>query len=758
MARKKDFIRPTNGAGAPYTTYAMNTMRYAGIGDNELRTDVRHVGDTVVTMRRNQSSPPHVEATIPTTKLEPKTCPKGDYGFLDLVTFGAGSADGPTSSTESLYATYDETGAVKETKYLKNTSDQKAFFRTYLPSLYTGGMRRVMQIVQGMGMSEVQSRTDLWDAVNQRLRIQPGYYVTHGVFIGSNQKRWIIEIGYAGIFRIPVEFCTKLPSNWRALHTEIEASGWPAAHKKLARYWTPVRINWAAYEQIGDVPVYYTNGETPLYGTCGWAFDSDGHNAVNVGVRIDPDDPLAARRRATLYTATVTEDADGNPGHATCLGGESGELTNHFNDTDPNQGPAVIQVANTLRTVDGLHGYCTTFSCYPGTVGPRLYSTATPVFAYYDPDDDLHVVRFTPIWDVANTNTSVSYEAARASYAASFDILTGDTAQSSAVYGGDPAWPFPAAGYNSAVLGATWGSSARTDTITMRFTSPLVAPCPQTYFDNKVESGLLTYGGSFLAAGSYSLITVLIDWSFQSTNLTTGDVSTYRDCRIASLDNSASTRVSAIGVISVTETYTDRRDAHQVLVLHGYDRTSYAVYTRTEVAQEARSTTYGGTNMAVPDSASFEYNGIWSSNTWTAHSPLSVYDADYIVDNPGSSPDHHVVRTTVGGSKFPGSMVIYRPDGANTVTPPVGVAEPDSVVTIFSGSVVVGGAAYTMDITGTDMEEVYLLSDFFYKAGGSFVPTRAFYQLRENMTPSQVVGMGGLATANAHVNGFVGYF
>jgi hypothetical protein len=755
MARKKDFIRPTNPAGALYATYAMNTMRNAGIGANEMRTDVRYIGDTLVTMRRNQSSPPHVEATAPTTKLELKACPKGDYGFLDLATFGAGAVEGPSSSSESLNATYDETGAVKETKYLKNTMNQKEFFRTYLPSLYTGSMRRVMQIIHGMGVDEVQARPDLWDSVNLRLRMQPGYYVTHGVFVGSNQKRWIIEIGYAGIFRIPVEFCTKLPSSWRELHTEQEVAGWPSAHKKLARYWTPVKIDWAGYEQIGDVPVYYTNGETPLYGTCGWAFNSDGTSAVNTGARIDPDDPFAARRRATLYTVTITEDANGNPGSATCVETEHGELVNAYNDTDPNQGPAIIQVSNTLRIVDGLHGYCTTFACYPGAIGPRLFSTNTPVFAYYDPSDALHIVRFTPRWDSSSTSTSTTYDSAIATYADSFDIQSGDLSSTASFYGGDPAWPYQASGYHQGVLGATWGSEARATRTTMRFTSPGVSPVAQSSDESRSDSGLQTYGGAYLAGSSYSGVFIMIEWDKTQINLDTGVITYSKAFRAAQVDSSATTRVSVVGVISKTESWSADKRNHQVLVLHGYDRTSYAVYSREVTIESDTTITYGGTPLAVPDTGSLEYKGMHSGNEWLNINNMSVFDSDSTTPGP---PPIRTIYTTVGISKYP-DMVTYRTGGGNSVSPPGGSSEPGSTNSNFTNSrVVVGGTSYNMDVTGTDMEDVYILSDFFYKAGGSFVPTRAFYQLRENMTPSKVTGVGSLVDAAAHVNGFVGYF
>jgi hypothetical protein len=755
MARKKDFIRPTNPAGALYATYAMNTMRNAGIGANEMRTDVRYIGDTLVTMRRNQSSPPHVEATAPTTKLELKTCPKGDYGFLDLATFGASAVEGPTSGTESLNATHDETGAVKQNKYLKNTMDQKTFFRAYLPSLYTGGMRRVMQVIHGMGAVEVRKRPDLWDAENQRLRIQPGYYVTHGVFIGSNKKRWIIEIGYAGIFRIPVEFCSKLPTNWRAEHAEIEAEGWPNAHKKLARYWTPVQIDWGGYEQIGDVPVYYTNGETPLYGTCGWAFDSDGHNAVNIGARIDPDDPVNARRRATLYMVTISEDGEGNPGHATCTETEHGELVNRYDDTDANKGPAIIQVASTLRTVEGLHGYCTTFPCYPGLIGPRLFSTNTPVFAYYDPADALHVVRFTPVWTGGTTSSSTSFNDVKAQYADTFDVMTGDLSGSAAFYGNDSAWPYNSNGYSQGILGATWSSESRTEGQTMRFSSPGVSPVSQNYVESRSDSSLQTYGNSFLASGgSYSSVFVLIEWDVTHINLETGETNFNKDYRIASVDSSATTRVSVVGVISKTESNSTEKRNHQVLVLHGYDRTSYAVYSREVTIESDATITYGPTELAVPDTASLEYNGIYSSG-WVSINNMSIFDSDTTTPGP---PPTRIIRTTVGISKYP-DMVTYNVFGNTSVSPPVGSSQPGSTSSNFDKSrAIVGGTSYNMDVTGTDMEDVYILSDFFYKAGGSFVPTRAFYQLRENMTPSKVTGVGSLVDAAAHVNGFVGYF
>lgn len=658
-----------------------------------------------------------------------------------------------TSSDQPIQQFIDENGVPKNARIMRDSASQKAALREYMPSLYTGGMRKLMQVSHLRGESHFYA--------SGHDSFLPDWADTYGVWISSSIEgfcnRYIIRICSSGIYRIPIRFSRPLPENWQAVESAAMALPAQGAAQTLGRMWSAGDFDPALAVQIADAPSMYTDGNGGIYSTCGWAFDSAGHHAVNVGVRIDPDDPFAARKQASLYRIDITEGtgADaGKPVSASCTRIEYGELVNHFNDKDPNQGPAIIQVASALRTAEGLHGYCITYPCFPGTIGPRLFSANNPVFAYYDPNDALHVVRFTPFWDSSTINTSTSYTDARNAHADEFDILSGDLSASATFFGPlDDGWPYPTPAYDPGVMSITWGSASRLTGRTMRFTSPAVSPTAQSYFETRSDSSLKTHGDSFHAVGGdYATVFVLIEWDVTTINLTTGESTTSENIRIPSVDSFAETRVSVVGVISETESRTVEQRNHQVLVLHGYDRTSYAVYTREATLESDITTTFGGTELAVPDTGSLEYNGRHSLSTWVSMSDMSVFDDDR------TDGDNRTISTTVGISKFP-SMITYRISGANSVTPPGGFSSPGSVNVDYNNSkVIVGSTAYSLAVTIDAMEDVYQESEFFFKAGGSFQPGRAFYQIQENLSAANVVGVGSYGTASGQLTCFVGWF
>jgi hypothetical protein len=630
-------------------------------------------------------------------------------------------------------------GDLLTAKRMKNTEGQKTFLKEFLPSLYTGGMRKLMQVSHLRGESGLSSaRHDLF---------LPNWSDTYGIFVSSPVdgfcERWVIRICSSGIYRYPIRFSQPLPENWQADETAALSLTAAEAAQTVGRRWSAGNFDPSQGVQIGDIPLMYSDGNGGMYGTCGWAFDSDGHHAVNVGVRVDPDDPFAARKLSSLYVVTITEGAGGVPESASCVLQESGELVNHFDDTDPLKGPAIIQVADGLL---GQRGYCKTYPCYPGAIGPRVFSTNTPVFAYYDPSDALHVVRFTPSWDTSSSSSSSSMEDARGSVQSFPDMFEGDHTYTTAFYGA-----LSAVGYPSSVLGSSFGSDSHTNMRTMRFTSPLVTPTGLSLTGGREDGSFEGWGASFYVNGAdHSFPFMSIDWSVTATNLTTGDSSTFGFFREATQDTSATAQVQVQGVITRTRAYAQEKHNHQVLILHGYDRTSYAIYSRQNTVETGITVSFGSTNMSIPDPATLQYNGLYSSG-WVDHK-IPSYHSEF------DSPPNHIVRTCIGVSKIPSGMLMYKPSGAATISPPANTSEADLNQTVYTGKVVTGGTAHDVNFDSDTVESVFVGDSFFYKAGGSFRADRGFYQEKENMTPANVFGVGSYGETSGNVTAFVGWF
>lgn len=633
----------------------------------------------------------------------------------------------------------DEAGAFLTARLMKNTEGQKAFIQEYLPSLYTGGMRKLMQVSHLRGAAGMSSaKHDLF---------LPDWADTYGVWTSSPIdgfcNRYIIRICSSGVYRYPITFSQPLPENWQALEAAAASISAEAAAQTLGRMWSAGNFDPTQGVKIADTPLMYTNLEGLYYTTCGWAFNARGTSAVNTGVRIDPDDSMGVRKRSSLYRVDITESG-GMPVAATCTLVESGELVNQFDDTADNTGTAIIQVPNPDAQE---RGNCHTLSCYPGTIGPRIFSTNTPVFAFFDPSDALHVVRFTPQWSTASTSSSTSMETARGSIQSFADTTDGDLSSTIALFG-----PIPASGYPASVLGATFGSDNRVTGRTMRFSSPLITPVPQTYFTNRVDSTFQTYGGTYQATGgAFGLVFMAIEWSVQSINLTNGSSTTFKDFRQPASDSGAQSRVNLEGIVTRSRSYAQDKRYHQVLIMHGYDRTSYAVYNRVATFETGITISYGATNMAVPDPSTLQYNGAWSTGAWFDHK-IPSYHSDLTSGNTRN------IRTCVGVSKLPSGMLVYRPGGDSAVTPPAGGSEPNIATIDYSGKVVVNGAVHDVPFDGPAVEFPHITFNFFYKAGGSLRIDRGFYQNKENLSPANVFGVGSYAATTGNVTAFVGWF
>jgi hypothetical protein len=393
--RYRDFLRAKNPGAAKYGVRAMRFMRHGGFKDNEFLTDIRQIGDTTVTMRRNDSTPPEVESYTPEPPIKPLPgCPKTDWGFAD-----AASGDG----AGTLKLLIDAVGQQKDAANIQNDMFTKQVLSVMNPALYTGAMRWVMQVAQGMKLQDMMEAGFLSASADYFggpiPYVQPYWAMTCGIFIGTDQAgnptRWLVEVGTSGAWRVPIHFCAELPLDWEAeMKTALATSGaeWAAVHEQLRKYWTVTHINWAGAVKIAQTTNFsmYKRRRVGFSTLHGWAFNRRGNTAATCYWYADPADPMGMWKRAGRDTLTITQNAAGEPASASSTQDEEDYLLNNWRDDYT----AYVMGGghNAILQVAGSPGYCQTFTCWPGFSGPGVKSTRTPVFAYYDESDALQVV------------------------------------------------------------------------------------------------------------------------------------------------------------------------------------------------------------------------------------------------------------------------------------------------------------------------------------------------------------------------------
>lgn len=177
-------------------------------------------------------------------------------------------------------------------------------------SMFTGEMRKVVQMLQGTGVF---------------IPYSPTYAVTHGVFKAANGQRWVIEISSQGVVAWVMEVCRNPVLD---VDSQVVLDYTPFSTPK------PLDINAAkaAGTFIELMPASavldaYTKG--PFFFHCGWAFDATGHRAANVCQRGEDQNTI----RSYLYRIDIQE-VDNLPAGASLVEVDSGWLlgpiTNHM--------------------------------------------------------------------------------------------------------------------------------------------------------------------------------------------------------------------------------------------------------------------------------------------------------------------------------------------------------------------------------------------------------------------------------------------
>ncbi len=181
----------------------------------------------------------------------------------------------------------DERGLARDPDAAKEMASLKS-------SMYSGEMRKVIQVLQGM---------------NVELQYFPSFVVTHGIFVAENGQRWIIEISSYGVLAWPMTMCRN-PVVGRAGAALLPYT--PISTPKPTDT-QEARDAGRIFELIDQPTMQQFYVHAPMFPFCGWAFSADGHKAANVCW-----DKFGGFEHVHTYLFEITiEEAEGRPATAT---------------------------------------------------------------------------------------------------------------------------------------------------------------------------------------------------------------------------------------------------------------------------------------------------------------------------------------------------------------------------------------------------------------------------------------------------------
>lgn len=618
-------------------------------------------------------------------------------GFLD--------ANAAVGSDAPVRLFIDENGAEKDARFMRDTTSQKELVKDCMPSLFTGGMRKLMQVSHLRGEDHFRrAGHDLFTY---------SWSDTCGIFIADAVEgfcdRYVIKISTDGIWRVPLAFSRRLPENWEALEAAAESMNAADAAEAIGRFWSAGDFRPALAVKIADAPALYNN-HSGIYNACGWAFDKRGRNAVNVCVKVDPADPTGARKLAVLYRISITADGAGVPNGASVSMLESGQLVNSVRDDNDAGARAILQAA--INTP----GECMTYSCWPGFGGFTNMpdETNAPVFAYYS-GDSLQVVhhKYKKASD-PNTTTSGT-PGIQVSYQESTE-------------GGDVAG---FSGYSPPILAQrgstdtyivrnnTWLNSITFDSLAMGYGA-------QSYTASKSTTEYRLDGPSGYIFQSDGWQITTFGWR-DSYTVCGADFHVDRATFLGGVYGEWNFRVNAQGYTRNVTTSSERLDVYDVLILPGTDRTSYVHFRFTGTSDIDRHRTRSGAPL-VRAGGQAEVNEGFGYRSMTSWSFDTMAEQGCL--GPGLHPLHHeqsgYIYHATTGQNIPIS---------NSTSPGLGpfpgesYTDPDTSSAIATMHLVIGnqvleldGSSYLTD--GGAVSDLYLDGAFFnYRAAGSIFRT-----------------------------------
>lgn len=173
------------------------------------------------------------------------------------------------------------------------------------PGMYTGEMRKVVQMALGMGLP---------------IRVEYSFNRSNGIFKSSNGKRYLIEIGDRGILARPLN-CTYLDNEQlEAYRTEIGNTNYDLPYKinkntvlGITETDLEAAISSGSVIRVASADSlagFYVNNS--YFDACGWAFSSTGRAAGNTCWNNKPDG-LPRWPYGYRYAIYLKEDINGIP-------------------------------------------------------------------------------------------------------------------------------------------------------------------------------------------------------------------------------------------------------------------------------------------------------------------------------------------------------------------------------------------------------------------------------------------------------------
>jgi hypothetical protein len=299
--------------------------------------------------------------------IEGLGCPNVESGFADIDYNLNGEYEPQLLDKLSNFFEMDKDG-IPDTNLVAETLDGSVERRENIlwraGALYSGLMRKVVQLYQGTTKKEIP--------------FENTFLKTHGIFVSNvNRSRWVIEVGYDGIYRIPITFCKPLPEDWK----ELTLQG-----KENPDWWKVIAFSIDNKKIIGGSPylLFNARGDSysygPFYNWCGWAFDYTGHNISNIAVEspIDPVETVDYNWSILIDLEVIEDNELGMPISINTTVSERAILFNPYRDDNEESADTRIYSAWISPGIVGTYSFWGGFSL--GDPGEAV----APVFVFYD--------------------------------------------------------------------------------------------------------------------------------------------------------------------------------------------------------------------------------------------------------------------------------------------------------------------------------------------------------------------------------------
>ena len=683
-------------------------------------------------------------------------CPLTDYGFVNS-TFNINDVYSyPEDLSRPIYNLFGADGLIKEAKRARNSIKRKRSLMLQGAALFSGLMRRVVQVENG---KKKGAQTGEYPPIEEgESPFSPGWSTTDGLFLGATNSgaptRFVIRIDAEGIWRVPVVFCKKLPSDWVEKEAEWKASLTPDQfHKKVSPYWTVVKFSLNKKVKIAPAPSCFTDGFSPFYEWCGWAFDYTGSRATVVctGFKNSSDTWLTNR----MYEITILSE-NGVPYYATESISAEDKFVNIWNDGTPGAYTAGLEAASILP------GWLETYQFHDAIQYPASAPDQdAPVFSYYEKSGNKIVVRFFYKGGTSGTVTQYHQTGSPRAYIPSgiFKRTYFDTTKGKAVAVDVDPYPVPSNDTSTVIYNfgpystTTSGTRAGKD---LSFYSEHVGKTEDTYSYSvtKVDLDDAGYGerqdasdgGRFVGDSTWccvSNMTMYLDVGGYSCPAPIGSSwddavrwnNSYRDITY---------------VWQVSSSYSESQSDKTVLILHGFDRESYAVARRLsktvgeKIIQRSTNGPVGACSVSPKGPMLLDFGN--SVVEWTG---LGVNFGGYDPAYP------RIVVGAMLGENVIGKVVVkstsLNVDGGVTTLGP-------STTKITTITTRVGETTYTDNVLNTDVFRVFSGGDtFMFRAcAAAWDMTRKVRQ--KEIGNSLITENIGGCTPSANITTFVGVF